>query len=267
MSITPALHVQLYTEFRRSGLAPDGTLSGMNLWRDNASALLSQPAEEVDRRTLIAASESGVLPVGRLTPEQQQMYAPYRRDDLDELVRCTAAALRMHPEVGQPAHVDADGLEDLLLRKLSFEDFLVVAQRLKDAGMDLRLVNGAWMWFLLGTIMTWLERRFADPAVPEAERAELLDAFAPALVVVDRMRSAAPQGRQAAAAERARQQEQLAQAQAQAADAQTELAVRHGMPVSRQALLDAARRHADTSEVQAEVAARSAEPRLGRIIE
>lgn len=258
------LFTKLYTDFQRTGLSHDGTLAGIRLGDDHIHALLDLPEQTLDAATLELSALSGILPVGTINPLHRQRYEPQRWPGQSELVRLTADGLRHDPDPAKP--VDEARLLDLLAKKEAYQEFALLGQRIKDRGMDLRAINGAWMWFLADEIMRWLGQTMVDPATTEADKAELLDCFAPALLVMDGMLGHSSQQKQAIAAARGNLSEQLKEKQAQAADARTELAVRHDLPVSQQALLEAARRHAAKASSPG-AAGTSVPGQLGRIIE
>ncbi len=139
--------------------------------------------------------------------------------------------------------MDGARLADLAQKKAIYQEFTLFGQRAKDAGMDLRLVVGSWLWFLLNMVMTWLEGRMSDPALTNKQMHTLLDRFGPALVLFDRMLSQSVDQKKAVAAARSSLGAQVAEAQGKVADAEAALSVCHDLPASRQALLEAARRH------------------------
>ena len=240
MYIQDQLFIKLYASLQRTPLGD--TLAGVPLGRDGVRAVLDLDPQDLNNRGMTLAGVAESLPQGTIDPALKLRYASQRWPGQVRLVRKTADGLLLCPKLAQAVQVDGKTLNDLADRKALYQQFVLLGQRLKNTGMDLRLVAGAWLWFLIDAVLSDLERRATDTGTTDQQLRKLLDDFGPGLDVVDRMLGLSVDQKKAIADARGALHAQIDEAQGQAADAEAATAIHHDLPIARAALLAAARR-------------------------
>jgi len=238
---TFAEHIKLFATLER---APQGgTLAGFDLTERQVRPTLSLDPEEQDRRSAELGRTASVLPEGQLDPKTEAIYARKRNQGQDDLLRNLADGIRLCGALLSNATTPPDQLMELMDKEGIYEGFRLLGDRMKNRGMDMRLILGAFMWFLVDRLLGYLETRFTDPALTTSEKEELLDDFGPGLLLVDQMMRQPSERRAEIGAARDRLSAEVKAAAARAAMEEAIYEVHQEVPVARQRLLDAARTH------------------------
>ena len=176
---------QDYAPFLRS--LQGNRIAGIQLHGDGIRLALQADPEEMARTALSIARTGIRLPRNVLTAQDRPIYARMMYDGQDTFVRATAQGINLSGMVPTVEGTTPAVLLDLIDRKDAYLGIKLLGQRVRDAALDLRLVYGAYQFYLIDHLMSYLETRFADPYLTRQDMEALLDDFGPALVKLDDM--------------------------------------------------------------------------------
>lgn len=231
----------LSTAMERSGM--DAFLAGTRLARGPVRTNLLLDPAGLDRISLQLGQIARRLPCGRMDPYYKAIHARERQPGRLGLVRNTADALLLCPEVADKTGLTPPEMGEMAEREGTYDGFNLIGDQVSDQGIDLRLLTGAFLRTLIDQVLGKLAKRFADPALTRTEEEALLDAFGPALLILDEALRRPVERKEELSARRAALAAEARSAQADAALLETTQAVERNLTVSQEALLQAARRH------------------------
>src|SRR5579872_4281040 len=152
---------KLYADLRRSGRS--GVLIGVPLGHDALMAVLEFDGGALDLLNRGLGRVADMLPLGTLSGPQKAAYMALINAGGGHVeVLQIIDGLRMCDFMVTPA-ITPDALTGLMGREDAYAGYTLLGQRMKDNGMTLRLVNGAFLWFQNDKIMAYLEEVIADP--------------------------------------------------------------------------------------------------------
>lgn len=235
---------RLFAVMERSGLGE--TLAGLPLDPHAGTVrevLLLDPAA-VDATSLgLSRLATGLLPLWQLAPAQQGVYQRQLQPTLPTLVGNVAGSLRVLAKSGTNFGAEPGPLLELLKKMDIYGTIKVIGMQVNDTGMDYREVTGAFLVFLIDRVLGALDRRFTDPAVPQAQKDRLLEDFAPALLDMEEVLRDPVVRKQDLQAHRQTLGQQARDAQAEAQVQDTALRLRQNLVTPREQLFAAARHY------------------------
>src|SRR5581483_6742944 len=163
--ITKQKDPKLYATLERA--AQDGVLAGITLATDTVRSALSLDPEQLTGRAMELGRTAQILPQGTIAPRYKAVYARRAaRNWQSDVGRKMVRGLRLCPKVATWVKVTGAQLGELAVREGIYLGFQNLGNRMKNNGMDLRLLIGGFMWQLSDLVMAELEKRLSDPEVP-----------------------------------------------------------------------------------------------------
>lgn len=207
-------------------------------------ALAVQP-RQMDGSLPGLAQVGAALPEDKLPPMQRAAMRKVTMSGQASMWRSMSQGMigcQSLPGLKLPAQPTAADMTDLAERAADYD----AIKRAADAGLssflDLRLLCGGYGKFVLRRTLQAVEARLADPAVPEAQKDELRDAFSGLLLARERVAADNVGGRAESAADRARREEEMKDAEGLLQMQDVFNALRAGQKVDPVALGEAALR-------------------------